>query len=95
MLGRITTRALSTGARQVIPSPSLSKKNEHCVHTLLLRGGMYWLCIPNLYMTMNQKVEEVFIVSAARTPLGSMEGSLKVGSSGQDDVMMINISFMT
>ena len=51
--------------------------------------------IPNLYMTMNQKVEEVFIVSAARTPLGSMEGSLKVRSSGQDDVMMINISFMT
>jgi len=38
MLGRITTRALSTGARQV---------------------------------------EDVFIVSAARTPLGSMEGCLK------------------
>jgi len=38
MLGRLTTRALSTGARQV---------------------------------------EDVFIVSAARTPLGSMEGCLK------------------
>ena len=40
-------------------------------------------------------MEDVFIVSAARTPLGSMEGCLKVGSTLQDDVMMINIDDIT
>ena len=63
MLGRITTRALSTGARQVI------QDNEKTVR------------IPNLSITANEQVEDVFIVSAARTPLGSMEGCLKVESA--------------
>ena len=53
------------------------------------------LFIQNLFMTVNQKVEDVFIVSAARTPLGSMEDCLKVGSTLQDDVMMIDIDDIT
>ena len=40
-------------------------------------------------------MEDVFIVSAARTPLGSMEGCLKVGSTLHDDVKMINIYDIT
>ena len=71
MLGRITTRALSTGARQVI--------QDHCVR------------IPNLSITANKQVEDVFIVSAARTPLGSMEGCLKVESANCNDGEHIDI----
>ena len=67
MLGRITTRALSTGARQVIQDYEKSVR------------------IPNLSITANEQVEDVFIVSAARTPLGSMEGCLKVESANDGE----------